>query len=219
MDEHDRIGEIAQGDIHYELANIFLAPEKSRAELHTQFLTEKDLHRAHILAFLGDDCGKEVLAEAIAAMDWDKGWNYTGMGQFGMSMSPLDSMLFALAHIGGDKEVILGKLQTLRYEHEFSHIRAICMALVHHPDARAAEKLTSLLRTYGATGHAVRRLRDVFTANREEWNDTECRNFQLKELYLAKALAACDPHNGEAQTVLDAYKNSLNGYYALFAGK
>ena len=51
---------------------------------------------AHILGILGDPTGAETLAQAVAAREWDQGWKYTGMGQYGMSMSPLDSLIVAL---------------------------------------------------------------------------------------------------------------------------
>ena len=47
---------------------------------------------AHILGMLGDPTGAKTLADVVKSRDWDKGWNYTGMGQFGMSMSELDSL-------------------------------------------------------------------------------------------------------------------------------
>ncbi|MBP5232334.1 MAG: FAD-dependent oxidoreductase, partial [Planctomycetes bacterium] len=217
LEEHDAIGEIAPDDTHYELARIFLEPAKARAELHARFAQAPTVADAHVLAFLGDACGRETLAQAVRDAAWDKGWNYTGMGQFGMSLSPLDSMIFALAKIGGDADAVLAKLHALRYEQEFSHVRAVSMALIAHPDKRAAAPLAALLGAYGATGHATRTLRDVFAANREAWNDTETRNLQLKELYLAKALAACDPESSLARMTLDAYRDSLNAYYAIFA--
>ena len=51
---------------------------------------------AHLLGVLGDPTGTETLLDAVASAEWDKGWNYTGMGQFGMSLSPLDSLIIAL---------------------------------------------------------------------------------------------------------------------------
>lgn len=219
MDESDQIGQIAPDDSHYDLARYFLDPEAARAEIRARFAKQPEVEDARILAFLDDASGKDVLAQAVKDAAWDKGWQYTGMGQFGMSVSRVDSMLFALARIGGDADAVLAKLRTLRYEQEFSHIRAVCMALIAHPDARAAEPLTALLQAYGASGHATRTFRDALAANRVEWNDTDVRNLQLKELYLAKALQACDRGSTLAASILHAYQHSLNGYYALFAGK
>ncbi|HUV66994.1 MAG TPA: FAD-dependent oxidoreductase, partial [Sedimentisphaerales bacterium] len=44
---------------------------------------------AHVLGMLGESAGAAVLAEAVRRREWDKGWNYTGMGQFGASVSEL----------------------------------------------------------------------------------------------------------------------------------
>lgn len=216
-DEHDAIGRIAPDDSHYELASIFLDEKKALSELRGQFAEKPDLHTAHILAFLGDASGKKLLAEAIASRDWDKGWHYTGMGQFGRSVSELDSFIMALSGIGGDADLILEKLRKLTIDHEFSHIRTISMALMRHPDQRAVPELERLLNSPGATGHAVGTLQDALNSNREERNDTSVRNSQLKEIYLAKALKACDPASGKAAELLKNYADGMQGYYALFA--
>ena len=44
----------------------------------------------------------------------DKGWSYVGMGQFGASMSSLDSLIYAFGRIGDKKEVSHSK--RARYE-------------------------------------------------------------------------------------------------------
>ena len=41
------------------------------------------LRFAHVLGMLGDGMGAEALIAAIGAAEWDKGWNFRGMGQFG----------------------------------------------------------------------------------------------------------------------------------------
>ena len=219
LSEHDSIGTIAPDDSHYELAAIFLNESKALPELRKQFSLEPNLHTAHILAFLGDSSGKDLLCKAISSREWDQGWNYTGMGQFGRSLSELDSFLMALSEIGGDAELVLNKLRTLSIDHAFSHIRTISMALMRNPDPRAIPELERLLNTPGATGYAVKTLQDALDSNREERNDTSVRNSQLKELYLAKALKACDPNSAKAAEILNSYLNGMQGYYALYASK
>lgn len=215
--EHDSIGTIAPDDSHYELASIFLDPAKALPQLRRRFAEKPDLHTAHILAFLGDSSGRTLLEQAIASRDWDQGWNYTGMGQFGRSLSELDSLLMALSLIGGEVDLVLDKLRSLTSDHAFSHIRAISMALMRHPDARAVPELERLLDLPGVTGHAVRTLQDALDSNRAERNDTSVRNSQLKELYLAKALKACCPNSAKADEILAAYADGMQGYYALYA--
>lgn len=215
--ERDSIGTIAPDDSHYELASIFLDQSKALPQLRREFAEKPDLHTAHILAFLGDSSGRELLIRTIASRDWDQGWNYTGMGQFGRSLSELDSLLMALSLIGGEADLVLDKLRALTIDHAFSHIRAISMSLMRHPDARAVSELERLLNAPGATGHAVRTLQDALDSNRPERNDTSVRNSQLKELYLAKALKACCPSSAKADEILAAYADGMQGYYALYA--
>ena len=84
----------------YDGLEIVLAQFDTAQPLLRQALAaapEKDrLIYAHILGMMGDGAGAEVLADAVKAKPWDQGWRYTGMGQFGPSMSPLDSLIIAL---------------------------------------------------------------------------------------------------------------------------
>ena len=217
LTETDAVGEISPEASHYELASIFLAGETARKELHDKFSASPDLHTAHILAFLGDDSGRALLESAVRDAEWDNGWCYTGMGQFGPSISPLDSLIFALDRIGGAPELILEKLRKLSFGQEFSHIRAVCVNLMHHPDPQAEGELVRLLSEEGARGNAVRTLADALNSNRAERNDTSVRNSQLKELYLAKALTVCAPENPLGSGILKEYAESMQGYYVLFA--
>ena len=158
-----------------------------------------------------------MLAEAIAAAEWDEGWDYHGMGQFGMSASPLDVLIMAYARTGGDGGVVLDKLARLAPVSEFSHFRAVSLYLIAHPCPEAAEPLERLLRTEGFSGHAIRNLRDVLRGVRGSVIDTTVRNAQLKELYAAKALQSCDPASPLAGEILEQYRNSMQACYALFA--
>jgi hypothetical protein len=172
---------------------------------------------AQILAFLRDDSGKELLRKTIDAMEWDQGWNYRGMGQFGPSCSPLDSLIFALDRIGSASECILKKLRSVTDQTDFSHIRAVCMSLINHPQKAAVADLKRLLSLPGMSGHAVKSYADALASNRESRNDTSVRNSQLKEIYLAKALSKCDPGDAFGAELLASYRDSMQGYYSLFA--
>ena len=88
---------------------------------------------------------------------------------------------------------------------------------MRRPDPRAAAALERLLAAPGAAGHAIVTFQDALASNRPDWNDTTVRNAQLKELYLAKALAACDPKSKTARGILRAYAEGMQGIYALFA--
>lgn len=218
LTETDCIGEIREDSSHYELASIFQDPEKALPVLKEKLAADpEDVHTAHILAFLGDDSGKQLLEQTLHASPWDEGWKYRGMGQFGPCVSYLDSIIFALDRVNGDAGVILEKLSTLTPDSEYSHYRAVCMFLIHHPVNTAAADLKRLLALPGMTGYAIRNHADALASNRPERNDTTFRNSQLKELYLAKALQACAPGDETAEKILHDYGTGLQAYYAAFA--
>ena len=122
---------------------------------------------AHILGMMGDGTGAEVLADAVNAKPWDKGWRYTGMGQFGPCMSPLDSLLIALGRTKSPVALkpILEKVGQLGPNSEFSHFRAVAMALETLADKSAAQPLAELLQKPGLGGHAVTTIDAALEAN------------------------------------------------------
>jgi hypothetical protein len=177
------------------------------------------LKYAHVLGMLGHPCGSGTLIEAVKSTLWDKGWNYTGMGQFGTSLSELDSLIIALGRTR-DKQglkTILEKVEQLDANNEFSHYRAVAIALetLNHPDA--AEPLAKLLKKPGMTGHAFM---DINTArHRTPSNpvDTLTRNWSLRELILARALYRCGDYKGIGKAILKEYAHDLRGHYARHA--
>ncbi|MBQ9335932.1 MAG: FAD-dependent oxidoreductase [Lentisphaeria bacterium] len=216
--ETDSVGGIDKDSGHYFLASIFLDEQGALPRLREKFAAEPDnVELAEILAFLGDDSGKALLEKTVDAMDWDPGWNYRGMGQFGPSCSQLDSLIFALDRIGGGAGCVLKKLRSVTGQTEFSHIRAVCMSLIGHPQKQAAADLKRILSLPGMSGHAVKSYADALASNRETRNDTSVRNRQLKEIYLAKALCKCDPEDELGAQLLASYRDSMQGYYSLFA--
>ena len=218
LEESDDIPGVPATDPHYELATIFMSPEEKLPELQAAYDKDpSDVKTAMILAFLGEKRVRETIVKALHAAKWDEGWNYRGMGQFGMSVSMVDCMLFALTAIGGDAVVVREKLADLWPDHEFSHFRAVCYALMKHPDPDAADLLEEMLRTPGMSGYAIKTLQDAIRANRREVNETTYRNCQLKEFYLAKALQACRPGDALSGEILDGYRRGLMGYFSLYA--
>ncbi|MBR5025929.1 MAG: FAD-dependent oxidoreductase, partial [Victivallales bacterium] len=216
--ETDDIPGVPATDPHYELATIFMSPDEKMADLQAAYDKDpSDIKTAMILAFLGEKRVKETIVKALKSSGWDEGWNYRGMGQFGMSVSMVDCMLFALTAIGGDAEAVRGKLADLCSDDAFSHFRSVCYALMKHPDPDAAGLLEEMLRTPGMSGYAIKTLQDTIRANRREVNETTYRNSQLKEFYLAKALQACRPGDALAGGILDGYRRGLMGYFSLYA--
>ncbi len=174
---------------------------------------------AHILGMLGDPSGSLILTKAITSDSWDTGWNYTGMGQYGMSLSPLDSLLIALGR-SGDKQglgPILAKVGELRADSEFSHFRAVAMALESLGDPAAAKPLAALLQKPGISGHAVTNIEAALRDNPASGTDTTTRNRALTELILARALYRCGDEQGLGEQILKQFALDLHGHYARHA--
>ncbi|MFC1635937.1 FAD-dependent oxidoreductase [Planctomycetota bacterium] len=181
---------------------------------------EKDrIAYAHILGMLGDSAGVGTLVRTVQSRNWDKGWNFTGMGQFGMSMSELDSLIVALGRTGDKKalKTILEKVEQLDAESEFSHSRAVAMALESLDDAAAAEPLARLLAKPGIRGHAFTEINRAMSETPDSPVDTTTRNKSLRELILARALYRCGDYNGIGETILNQYANDLRAHYARHA--
>ncbi|MDR1555462.1 MAG: FAD-dependent oxidoreductase [Tannerellaceae bacterium] len=183
---------------------------------------EEALICASILCMMGDKQYAQHLAGAIAKQaGWDKGWHYTGMGQFGMSLSRLDSLLIALGKSGERTSLplILEKAGLLEPEDEFSHYRAVTMATESIGSSEAVPLLASLLLAPGVRFHAL----DSYATARQrtvpDWNDVSTRNIALKELHLAKALYLCGDWDGLAERILRRYADGLQGHYARFAAE
>jgi len=174
---------------------------------------------AHILAAFGEAVGADVLLGAVRAKDWDKGWNFTGMGQFGASMSPLDSLIIALGYTGNRRavDVIVEKLGQLDSQSEFSHFRAVAMALETLAVPVAAKPLAELLKKPGMTGHAFTDIEQAKRRTPDNPADTSTRNYSLRELFLAQALYCCGDSEGLGEKILREYAHDLRGHYARHA--
>jgi flavin-dependent dehydrogenase len=174
---------------------------------------------AHILGILRDPTGVDTLVEAVQAREWDKGWKYTGMGQYGPSMSELDSLIIALGRTRRDQalEPILAKVRQLRPDDALSHHRAVAEALETLADPAAAKALAELLQKPGMTGHAYTSL-DVATKNiPPSPEDNSTRECSLRELFLARALYRCGDADGLGEKILKEYARDLRGHYARHA--
>jgi hypothetical protein len=174
---------------------------------------------AHILGILGDPTGAGTLVEAVKTREWDKGWKYTGMGQYGASMSPLDSLIIALARTRRAEalEPILAKTGQLGPDHVLSHHQAVAMALETLPNPAAAKPLAELLKKPDMTGHTYP---DINVATRNmppSGEDTTTRECSLRELILARALYRCGDCDGLGEKILREYARDLRGHYARHA--
>jgi hypothetical protein len=175
---------------------------------------------AHILGMMGDATGAETLAKVVAeTKEWDKGWNYKGMGQFGMCVSPLDSQIIALGRTKDKRALapILEKVNSLTVSNEFSHFRAVSLALEALGDKRAAKPLATLLRKEGIAGYAQTNIVVALERVMPSGTDNTRRNEQLIELYVARALYRCGDSGGLGEKTLRQYAQDLHGHYARHA--
>jgi len=182
--------------------------------------SEQDrLTYAHILGIMGDPTGAETLIEAVRSREWDQGWKYTGMGQYGASMSPVDSLIVALGRTHDSKgiEPILAKVGRLGSQHAMSHHRAVAMALETLADPAAARPLAELLERPEMMGHAYTSIEVATTNIPASGTDTSTRECSLRELILARALYRCGDYEGLGEKILRQYARDLRGHYARHA--
>lgn len=183
-------------------------------------LPEEKVILASILCILGDKKQASILEKAIQQYKkWDEGWHYTGMGQFGMSLSHLDALITAL---GNSKETstistVLDKAKKLEPEDHLSHFRAIAMATEAIGSTESVPILAEMLTTPGVRGHHILSYSEARNRTVPDLNDTSTRNLALKELHLARALYICGDQNGIAEKVLKQYAKGLQGHYSRYA--
>ena len=130
------------------------------------------------------------------------------MGQYGDSLSPLDKCIIALGMAHEPRAVgpIVEKVRLLTPQSDFSHHRAVSMALEMLGDKSAAGALAELLGRPGMTGHAV-----------HEPVAGQGRSEPLRELMLAGALYRLGDRDGLARKVLESYVSDVRGHYARYA--
>lgn len=215
-------------DEHEGLALLFAEAERSRPLLRKAFSEagderDRQVRIALILALMDDATGEETLREKVASSEWDTGWNYTGMGQFGMSLSELDSLIIALGRVGDNLAwpVLLEKMKALPPVPDFSHCRAVaeaCEGLYpRFPDLKAAQALASVLTRPGISGHAQTSLQSVQASLTDDPEETGVRNAALRELHLARALYRCGDLEGLGEKILQQYSRDFRGHFASHA--
>lgn len=182
---------------------------------------EAKLVYAKLLALLGDDAGTETLLAALRnTAQWDTGWDYRGMGQFGSAYSPMDQLIVALGATRRKDALpaILQKLRLLSAADAFSHHRAVARALELIGDPAAAEPLAELLQKPGMAGHVQA---DIETARQRGapggTNAVTGRRDSLRELLIARALYRCGDYQGLGRKTLRAYTKDLRGHLARHA--
>lgn len=208
---------------HAELAAALRRPAIAIPALRTRLAAATDtavrVRCAKLLAALDDAGGEDVLIERLQLADWDEGWNFTGMGQYGRSLSPLDECLVALARLRSRKATaaVLAKAAALDTSQAFSHFRAVAVYAEAVRDPAFAPVLAGVLAQPGISGHAWTKLSDELADIPASGADTRTRNEALRELYLARALLRCGDHAGVGGRILTAYRQDLRGHFARHA--
>ena len=229
--EEELAAAVAELPNHFAGVQIVMwAPrEQAQAAVRSAFLAadESDLEArnayAQTLAVMGDPIGIDLLIDQVEVYEeWDAGWNYVGMGQFGAALSPLDRLIIALGRAGDARAVptILDKLEILTPEHDFSHHRACGLALEMLRDRTAAPVLAEHLMKPGMAGFAhdtLAKARELAAASPGGTNATQTRRDSLCELVTARALYRCGDYNGLGEAVLGQYVEDLRGHFARHA--
>jgi hypothetical protein len=171
---------------------------------------------ARILGMLGNSTGWQVLCNAVDQyQEWDDGWNYRGMHQFGKSLSYLDSLIIALGRTKVDRAYpsIARMANKLIPASELSHFHAIAISLesIGHKDG--ANVLFKLLNMPGIMGHAMTDIRTAKKITPENPIDNSTRNNSLRELFLGRALFRVGDKNGLGKHILETYSKDLRGHY------
>lgn len=208
-----------------EVAILFAHPEASQPLLTAILSDEPEGDRrrraALILGLMGVSAAGPILAEWLTKAEWDDGWNYCGMGQFGRSMSEMDAAVIALSRSGyPDAGAVLSALAaSLGEEAAFSHCRALALASVVLRDSQLAGELRRLLEQAGMSGHSFVEAEDILRDRDGSPTSTDSRNRSLRELYLARGifLGGAPGEAAVGRRVLETYARDLRGHFARHA--
>ncbi|MEN8228238.1 MAG: FAD-dependent oxidoreductase [Bacteroidota bacterium] len=181
---------------------------------------------AQILGLCNNDTGWKELQKAVDAYEeWDEGWVFkAAYGQFGASMSYLDSLIIAL---GKSRKIeVIQSISRLAIqlgpESPFSHFRATAIALETIGSTRGTKVLYRLLQLPGMTGHSMPDIQTAKEINEPVFSkkiiqpnllDNIIRRNSLRELILARALYRCGDFNGLGERILIEYSNDLRGHF------
>jgi hypothetical protein len=135
-------------------------------------------------------------------------------------MSPLDNLLVAMGRSGDRRALpaVLEKLKLLTAESEFSHHRAVGLALELIGDPSAAQPLAELLAKPGMSGYAQTSVESAIQRETPGGTNSEqTRRESLRELLLARALYRCGDYQNVGRKTLETYSKDLRGHLARHA--
>ena len=218
------------GNAYTNLAKVLWEPARSlpylrRAHSAAAKGSPERLVYAHVLGILGSPEGAADLKAALAVSEWDEGWSFKGMDQFGRSVSWLDSYMIALGRTRAkDAWLAIAPLaDKLTPKDAYSHFRSVALAAESLGDSRAVTALARLLALPGVAGHAMRYKADdiqlirdykYFTQKNLGVADKE-RGDCLRELCVARALFRLgDTADGLGRRTLESYLADPRRAYA-----
>ncbi|MDR0610680.1 MAG: FAD-dependent oxidoreductase [Planctomycetaceae bacterium] len=202
-------------------------PEESKPLLrkayHEAINVEAKFAYAKILAAYGDSTGEAALLEALQNFEnWDEGWNFKGMSQFGMASSPLDQIIMMLGRIRSKAAIplITERLAKLKQEDDFSHHRACILALEWIGEPSGASAISLHLRKPKMTGYVHDSIATAEKRDREDLKvalGEKSRRDSLLELGAARALYRLGDADGLGKQILEAYSKDMRGHFARHA--
>ncbi|MCX7006896.1 MAG: FAD-dependent oxidoreductase [Kiritimatiellaeota bacterium] len=205
---------------------ILAQPKQALPLLRTAYAASEGSARltyAKLLGILRDPLGVDTLMAAVRDIaQWDKGWNYKlDYTEFRPLLSPLDHLVIILGRAGDRRAVplIVEKLQLLTAADDFSHHRAVVLALETLADPAAAKPLAELLTKPGMSGHAYASIEVARQREKPggDYNVVKNRRESLRELMIARALYRCGDYQGLGEKTLRHYAEDLRGHLSRHA--
>ncbi len=170
---------------------------------------EEKLACARLLGVCGDATGLDTLLAALdAAEEWDEAVPLGVAAEYSRVPTRIDSLILAAGRTRDGRALaqILEWADRLDAEVDFSHHRAVALALEDLADPAAASVLAALLTSEGMSSHV-----------QTEPGETRDRRHPLREIVLARALYRCGNHEGLGERILRNYTEDLSGILAQHA--
>ena len=180
---------------------------------------------AKVLAAYHDTTGEATLLEALQQFeDWDTGWNFKGMSQFGFASSPLDQVIMMLGRVHSKAAVpkIVELMAKLEQEDDFSHHRACLLALEWIGDSSAAPALAAHLRKTNMMGYVHDSIETAAKRTQEDPKvamGEKSRRDSLIEIGMARALYRLGDVDGLGKQILENYSKDRRGFFARHAAE
>ena len=171
---------------------------------------------AMLLAWMGDDAGREHLLERLSQVSaWDDRILQGAMAEYAHLPTPVDGLILALGALREPRCLPhLSRLAArLDAESPLSHIRSLARALEALGDPSGARIVTALLSRPGFRGHALHSIVPLHDKPMERRR----RLGPLREIVLARALYRLGDPDGLGREILSEYQRDRRGLLAQHA--